>query len=461
MPVIAGSDNVMNSNLTASTTDDYDNEMVGKAVTGVIEGTFNAGFLLNVKVADSDEILRGLVFLPGQVAPVTVENDVAPHVRMIQRKEIPISVLNPQAEVHGSVPSSVQCSKQSFEPELPVPVSVDLVLPTESHSGISGLLENHSASTSVPISISSGGIPQGTSEPGLVNQSAPILLSDHDKTVKQGETLHELDASTRVKESGADGGETKDSEAASELINPVSSIENTNKELRTGQQAMPYVHQLNEVTRDEPNISNIEFNLIPLSAVPEAVPSEQTSQTVNYFAEKQELPKTDVLEDAKAKLTIETSSNVDSSNPNGRPSTGVINTPVEGSHHALETSHPESLPSEQIGKTVPSVSKFSFEGQDSWGKSEALPSEQTSKTVNYFGEKQELPKIDVLEDTKTKLPMETLSDVDTSNSNRRPSTDVDNIPVVESNHALETSQPESMPSEGHDLRGKSDPRPRT
>ncbi|BAU02660.1 uncharacterized protein HKW66_Vig0121850 [Vigna angularis] len=218
--------------------------MVGKLVSGVIEGTFNAGYLLNVKVANTDAVLRGLVFVPGHFSPVSVENDVAPHVKMIKRKEIHIPVVNPHAEIHGSsVPSSVQFNKQPFEPELRVPVSEELVPPTDIHSSISEVPENQCASTLIAISISSGGIPQGTSEPRHVNQSTSIMSEfDHDKTIKQDETLHELDAYRQVKESDVDGGETKDSEAASKLINLVPSIDNTNKEIGTGQQVVPCVH---------------------------------------------------------------------------------------------------------------------------------------------------------------------------------------------------------------------------
>ncbi|QCD79729.1 uncharacterized protein LOC114179519 [Vigna unguiculata] len=371
VPVIPASDNVLHSNQTTGTTNDCEDEMVGKLVTGVIEGTFNAGYLLNVKVANTDAVLRGLVFVPGHFSPVTIENDVAPHAKMIQRKEIPIPVVNPHAGIRASsVPSSVQFNKQSFEPEFRVPVSEEQVPPTEIHSSISQVPENQSASTLAPISISSGGIPQGTSELRHVNQSTAIMSEfDHDKTIEQGETLHELDASTQVKESDADGGETKDSEAASELINLVPSIDNTNKEIRTGQQVVPCVHHLNEVVRGEPNISNIEFNLIPLCTEPEVLPSEQTSKIVNYFEEKQELPKTDVLEDTKTELAIQTLSNVDTSNSSGRPNTVVVNIPVLGSNHALVASEPESMPSEGIGKFVPSESKFSSEVHDLWGRS--------------------------------------------------------------------------------------------
>ncbi|CAH8381900.1 unnamed protein product [Eruca vesicaria subsp. sativa] len=63
-----------------------DNEaMVGQHVTGVIEATFEAGFLLSVKLGNSDTTLRGVVFRPGRCEPVSVDNDIAPHVPMITR----------------------------------------------------------------------------------------------------------------------------------------------------------------------------------------------------------------------------------------------------------------------------------------------------------------------------------------------------------------------------------------
>ncbi|KAI3786496.1 hypothetical protein L1987_40228 [Smallanthus sonchifolius] len=63
--------------------------MVGQVVTGVVEATFDAGYLLAVRIRNSKITLRGAVFKPGHTAPVTPENDVAPHVEMIKRTEIP------------------------------------------------------------------------------------------------------------------------------------------------------------------------------------------------------------------------------------------------------------------------------------------------------------------------------------------------------------------------------------
>lgn len=63
--------------------------MVGQAVSGVIEAVFDAGYLLSVRVGNSDTTLKGLVFKSGHFVPVCPENDVAPGIPMIQRTEVP------------------------------------------------------------------------------------------------------------------------------------------------------------------------------------------------------------------------------------------------------------------------------------------------------------------------------------------------------------------------------------
>ncbi|KAG2318503.1 hypothetical protein Bca4012_055293 [Brassica carinata] len=70
------------------TTPKEDVNLVGEIVTGVVEGSFEAGLIINVKVKDSDTRLRGVVFARGKVVPVTPENDLAPHVKMIVREVI-------------------------------------------------------------------------------------------------------------------------------------------------------------------------------------------------------------------------------------------------------------------------------------------------------------------------------------------------------------------------------------
>ncbi|XP_044473147.1 uncharacterized protein LOC123201633 isoform X2 [Mangifera indica] len=68
---------------------DMNDAMVGQAVRGVIDAAFDAGYLLTVKVGNTETTLRGVVFKPGHYVPVSADNDVAPDVQMVQRNQIP------------------------------------------------------------------------------------------------------------------------------------------------------------------------------------------------------------------------------------------------------------------------------------------------------------------------------------------------------------------------------------
>ncbi|KAF7121370.1 hypothetical protein RHSIM_Rhsim13G0154800 [Rhododendron simsii] len=78
--------------------DDIANEMVGQVVTGIIEGSFEAGYFISVRATRTGTLLRGVVFQPGLFTPITAANDIAPHVRMYKRRDFPIPDLNPQPE---------------------------------------------------------------------------------------------------------------------------------------------------------------------------------------------------------------------------------------------------------------------------------------------------------------------------------------------------------------------------
>ncbi|CAF2324125.1 hypothetical protein BRARA_J00801 [Brassica rapa] len=62
--------------------------LIGRMVSGVVEGSFEAGYFLNVKVADTDKQFKGIVFLPGKVTPVTPTTDLFPQAKMYAR-EVP------------------------------------------------------------------------------------------------------------------------------------------------------------------------------------------------------------------------------------------------------------------------------------------------------------------------------------------------------------------------------------
>lgn len=86
--------------------------MIGQQVTGMLEGTFDAGYLLSVRVGTSDTILRGVVFGPGLSVPLTKVNDVAPGVKQVRREEKPIA--KPAAAVPAKPPTPVAAT--SFSP---------------------------------------------------------------------------------------------------------------------------------------------------------------------------------------------------------------------------------------------------------------------------------------------------------------------------------------------------------
>ncbi|EOA17390.1 hypothetical protein CARUB_v10005684mg [Capsella rubella] len=65
-----------------TTTPNPETNLLGKMVSGVLEGTFDAGYILNVKVKDSDIRFRGFLFNPRMVQQVTPETDLAPHLKM-------------------------------------------------------------------------------------------------------------------------------------------------------------------------------------------------------------------------------------------------------------------------------------------------------------------------------------------------------------------------------------------
>lgn len=79
--------------------------IVGQTVTGVVEAVFDDGYLLNVRIGNSNTNLRGVIFKPGHYVPLSAENDVAPHVQMIRRNEIPLQMEN-HTHMHARHPQS-------------------------------------------------------------------------------------------------------------------------------------------------------------------------------------------------------------------------------------------------------------------------------------------------------------------------------------------------------------------
>ncbi|CAN4087104.1 unnamed protein product [Withania somnifera] len=70
------------------------NNGVGQMVSGVVDGRFDAGYFITVRVGNSGTTLRGVVFQPGRFAPITPVNDVAPSATMYHRNPVASPLLN-------------------------------------------------------------------------------------------------------------------------------------------------------------------------------------------------------------------------------------------------------------------------------------------------------------------------------------------------------------------------------
>ncbi|KAM7263384.1 hypothetical protein ACFE04_001067 [Oxalis oulophora] len=127
-PAHSESDSFKKSKQTEDSYDSAaDNQMVGQVVSGVIEGSFDAGYLLKVHVGDTDTHLRGVVFLPGKFSPITEVNDIAPNVKMHKRKEIPDPASKLPQSDQTSAPLSESSDKQHVETECYIPELPDQV----------------------------------------------------------------------------------------------------------------------------------------------------------------------------------------------------------------------------------------------------------------------------------------------------------------------------------------------
>eukprot|EP00250_Pteridium_aquilinum_P005336 c15447_g1_i1 orf=441-1406(+) len=65
------------------------NVKVGQSVHGVVDGTFDAGYLVTVRVGDMETMFRGVVFGPGLSLPLSRDNDVAPKMKRMNHDDTP------------------------------------------------------------------------------------------------------------------------------------------------------------------------------------------------------------------------------------------------------------------------------------------------------------------------------------------------------------------------------------
>ncbi|KAK7818282.1 uncharacterized protein LOC112024739 [Quercus suber] len=355
-PAIPEPDSIKKNKESASTSGGGVNDvMVGQMVTGVIEGSFDAGYLLNVKLGDTDTLLRGVVFLPGRFTPISAANDVAPHVKMYNRKDIPIPVFNPQTPVFKSITSSGQSSKQPARPKIRQHELSDQVLSSERQTAIPDALGNQSASVVVPLvanlpkndaglSLEGNEVQQQTLEPGLESQSTSIVAQlDHDKVVGCDDVLQESEASTQIKGPKVDVAATKDSKAksASEpVVDTVPGVKIVSQEPQIQHQAMSLDPKPSELVRDEVKNLNLEINQTPVFAEPKPFPSELVNRPVDDSMEDQASPKKDTAQDSQLEFAIETSSGTDTALLNGKPASDPVDVTELVSLSTPRTSEP-------------------------------------------------------------------------------------------------------------------------
>ncbi|KAJ9169081.1 hypothetical protein P3X46_020549 [Hevea brasiliensis] len=364
IPAMTAADSMKKTKLFAHTTGAVDDEMVGQVVSGVIEGSFDAGYLLKVKVGDTETHLRGVVFLPGSFTPITASNDVAPQAKKYNRTEIPISVANPQALVPGPVPSSEQSDKQPVNVQNLAPLVQVQRLPSELQSSSSVPIpqQNQPVSDILPLtdnlpmsntgsSLGDRVAPQQILESGLGSQSTCVMQEmGHDKVAEQYEVLKELEGSITKVPCG-NVGATKQSKS---LPQSASSVDNfpgsgtVNLELQIQHQAVSDEFNSNQSSRDGVRSPNLEHNQGPVTTGPGIMSAESIG--IKIQIEKPASPN---------KAAVPELAMNDAPHLNGRPVCHAVNITETGSQSAPMGGLPVTL-FEREG--IPSAYKLATEG---------------------------------------------------------------------------------------------------
>ncbi|KAM7506248.1 hypothetical protein LguiB_005152 [Lonicera macranthoides] len=166
-----------------SSNSNIDTDMVGKVVSGVIEGTFDAGYFLSIRAGNNNTLMRGVVFQPGQFTPISAANDIAPQVKMYTRREFPTPAFNPQTPISTSIPQSSEHQSGS-SPYAPnnQPASVMVPTNTPRNDPSTSLGDKSTLHQDPPL--------------GFGNQSAPLSKSlrmvEKDEVAQANETTKDV-----------------------------------------------------------------------------------------------------------------------------------------------------------------------------------------------------------------------------------------------------------------------------
>ncbi|XP_048438608.1 uncharacterized protein LOC103952430 [Pyrus x bretschneideri] len=280
--VMPGADGLKKTKQSASTSDDVENEMVGQVVTGVIEGAFDAGYLLNVRVGDTDTQLRGVVFLQEKITPITPANDIAPHIRMCKRREIPLPPLNPQSQRYESARPSDQSNRQPVDVKPQIPTVPNQTQSSVPQSGIPESLENKSFLFVIPPVVNlpknDAGLPLGRKvmsqqfpEPGTDSQSTPAMPKpEHNNVVEQEKVLEEVEAATVMEgPNGVEANKASKTETRAEPVADIPGVEPVCKPPEIQTQAVG--SEKSTSFADEVKSFGLELNQTPVFAEPSAM----------------------------------------------------------------------------------------------------------------------------------------------------------------------------------------------
>ncbi|KAF5729040.1 hypothetical protein HS088_TW21G01197 [Tripterygium wilfordii] len=258
------------------------NEVVGQLVSGVVEGSFNDGYLINVKLSNSNVNLRGAVFLPGRSIPITAANDVAPQIPMIDRVEIDITSPDSQTKLHGSVSLVEQSDKAPSELNSKVCRAPGEDKPADPQSGIPSSSEKEPTSVILPlvdsIQVSAAGLSSGEKiKPPIAefdsgNQSASVLVQSDPKVFEQNDMVIEASGMEKVPNTDEEmtGGSKQDGASAS-ITENFPGTETAQQEFLTPSQGGNSEVQHNDSACDGPKSPDLEANKPPAFAEPEVI----------------------------------------------------------------------------------------------------------------------------------------------------------------------------------------------
>ncbi|KAF5205447.1 At hook motif-containing protein [Thalictrum thalictroides] len=178
-PEIPKSESVKrNPSRSTTLSSNRDDAFLGQEVSGVLDGSFDAGYLVTVKVVGTNTVLRGVLFDSGFVHPISEANDVASSVRMLKKNEIPSPA---PTSLHVSTQQSEAKNEHVQKVLTPIPLTV---LPPEPEVKQMSPPKVHPCS-SVPskkISIDINQIPQvspqALRQEEIINVSSSHIISE-------------------------------------------------------------------------------------------------------------------------------------------------------------------------------------------------------------------------------------------------------------------------------------------